>query len=176
MIIKRIEEFKLTPAQHHKISILLQQCFPSYPRKQSFYKQLPSFRYLVFQEKQLAAHLAVIHRLIKVDGKNFTIFGVSDFCVHPDFQRKKIASELLEKLETLGKKHSIDFITLIAQEQKVYKKNGFKTYDNDCRWLIINELQALGLAQRNLDNALMIKPLGKEKWAKGTVDFLGGLF
>ncbi|MEM6964067.1 MAG: GNAT family N-acetyltransferase [Bacteroidota bacterium] len=176
MIIKRIEEFKLTAAQHRKISWLLQQCFSVYPHQQSFYKQLPSFRYLVYQQKQLTAHLAIIHRLIKVNGKNFTIFGVSDFCVHPDFRRKKIASELLQTVETLGKKYAIDFIVLIAQEQNVYKKNGYQSCDNDCRWLIINELQALGVAKRTLENALMVKPLGQEKWEKGTVDFLGCLF
>ncbi len=83
---------------------------------------------------------------------------------------------MLQELETLGKKHKIDFITLIAQEQKFYKKNGFKVYNNDCRWLIINDKQSLGLAQRNLDNALMIKPLSGEKWNKEMVDFLGCLF
>ena len=83
---------------------------------------------------------------------------------------------LLEELENLGKKHKIDFITLIAQEKKIYKKNGFKVYNNDCRWLIINETQSLGLAQRNLDNALMVKPLNEKKWNNGMVDFQGCLF
>jgi len=176
MRIQRIEEFKINKKRHSEISELLQLCFSSYPADRSFYKQFPSFRYLVFEEKKLIAHLAIIHRMIKVGEENFVIFGVSDLCVHPDFQKNKIASVLLQELEVLGKKHHIDFIALIAQEQKFYKKNKFKVYNNDCRWLIINERQSLGLAQRNLDNALMIKSLGEKKWKDGMVDFLGCLF
>ena len=176
MKIRRFEEFKINKKQHFEISELLKLCFSSYPSNRSFYKQFPSFRYLVFEEKKLIAHLAIIHRMIKVGEENFIIFGVSDLCVHPDFQQKKIASVLLDDLEILGKKHKIDFITLIAQEQKFYKKNGFKVYNNDCRWLIINEIQSLGLAQRNLDNALMVKALSEKKWREGMVDFLGCLF
>lgn len=176
MKIQRIEEFKINKKQHSEISELLKLCFSSYPSNRSFYKQFPSFRYLVFEEKKFIAHLAIIHRMIKVGEENFIIFGVSDLCVHPNFQQKKIASVLLQKLETLGKKHKIDFITLIAQEQNFYKKNGFNVYNNDCRWLIINETQSLGLAQRNLDNSLMVKTLGEKKWKNGMVDFQGCLF
>lgn len=176
MKIQRIEEFKINKKQHLEISELLKLCFSSYPSNQSFYKQFPSFRFLVFEEKKLIAHLAIIHRLIKVGEDSAVIFGVSDLCVHPDFQHKKIASILLEKLENLGTKHKIDFITLIAQEQSFYKKNGFQAINNNCRWLIINETQSLGLAQRNLENALMIKPLTKKNWGDGMVDFQGCLF
>lgn len=176
MTIKRIEEFKITKNQHIQISELLKECFSAYPDNRSFYKQLPSFRYLIFNEKTLIAHLAIIHRMIKVGEKNFIIFGVSDLCVHPDFQHKKIASKLLSELETLGKKHKIDFIVLVAQDADFYKKNKYITKNNDCRWLIINEIQSLGLAQRNLGSALMIKSLGENKWNNGMVDFLGSLF
>ena len=176
MKIQRIEEFKVNKKQHLEISELLKLCFSSYPADRSFYKQFPSFRFLVFEEKKLIAHLAIIHRIIKVGEESVVIFGVSDLCVHPDFQHKKIASVLLEELESLGKKHKIDFITLIAQEQKFYKKNGFQAVNNDCRWLIINEIQSLGLAQRSLDNALMIKPLSEKNWGDGMVDFQGSLF
>lgn len=176
MRIQRIEEFKINKKKHTEISELLQLCFSSYPAHQSFYKQFPSFRFLVFKEKKLIAHLAIIHRLIKVGEENVIIFGVSDLCVHPDFQHKKIASVLLEELGSLGKKHKIDFITLIAQDQKFYKKNGFEAVNNNCRWLIINDTQALGLAQRSLGNALMIKTLSKKNWGKGMVDFQGCLF
>lgn len=176
MEIKRIEEFKLTSKQHLQINQLLQICFSAYPTDRTFYKQIPNFRFLVFKNKTIVGHLAIIHRMIKLGGKNFIIFGVSDLCVHPDFQHQKIASVLLQKLENLGRKHKIDFITLIAQEVDLYKKNEYEVFNNDCRWLIINETQTLGIAQRNLDNALMVKALGDKEWKEETVDFLGSLF
>ena len=176
MKIQRIEEYKINNIYHIQILELLKMCFSSYPSNQSLYKQFPSFRFLAFEEKKLVAHLAIIHRLIKIGGENAIIFGVSDLCVHPDFQNKKIASTFLDKLESLGKKHQINFITLIAQDQNLYKKNGFQKVNNNCRWLIINETQSLGVVQRNLDGALMIKALTKKRWGAGIVDFQGCLF
>jgi len=173
---RRIEEFKITKKQHSQIQTLLQICFSAYPNDRSFYKQIPSFRFLVFENKNLIGHLAIIHRMIRVGEENFTIFGVSDLCVHPDFQHKKIASALLQELELLGKKHNIDFVILIAQDQNFYKKNKYKPINNNCKWLIINDLQSLGLAKRNLENALMIKQLGEKKWQTGDIDFMGHIF
>ena len=184
MTTKRIEESKIKINQHLEIHQLLKQCFSAYPADRSFYKQFPSFRYLVYSlnteltvmGKKLVAHLAVIHRMIKVGDKNFSIFGVSDFCVHPDFQKNNVASVLLQELEKLGKKRGIDFIVLVAQEQDFYKKNHYQSHNNTCRWLIINDIQSLGLAQRSLNNALMVKALGDEEWGEGVVDFLGPMF
>ena len=64
----------------------------------------------------------------------------------------------------------------MAQDQDFYKKNKFRPLNNDCKWLVINNLQSLGIAQRNLDNALMIKPLSDKKWGEEMVDFMGPLF
>ena len=176
MKIHRLEEFFINQQQHQQIGELLQQCFSSYPKHRSFYKQVPNFRFLVFEKNNLIGHLAIIHRLIKVGQENFTIFGVSDLCVHPNYQQKNIASILLKDLEILGKDNNIDFILLIAQDQKFYLKNNYKSFNNNCRWLIINELESLGLTQRSLDSALMIKPLNQKKWNDGMVDFMGSLF
>ena len=59
MNIKRIEEFKLTNQQHQNIGDLLKECFSAYPADRSFYKQLPSFRFLVSEKKIIIAHLAL---------------------------------------------------------------------------------------------------------------------
>ena len=104
MKILRIEEFKINKKQHSEISELLKLCFSSYPSNRSFYKQFPSFRYLVFKENELIAHLAIIHRMIKVGEENFVIFGVSDLCVHPEFQQKKNCKCVVRRIRKLRKK------------------------------------------------------------------------
>ena len=176
MQIFRKEEFKINSKQQSDIRSLLQICFSSYPPDRSYFNQLPSFRFLVYHEKILIGHIAVVHRVIKFDEEVVTIFGVADLCVHPNFRDQDIASELLEKLENLGKKHSIDLIVLISKLNKLYKKSGFKKYNNKLKWLMTNQHQSFGIVHRSLDNSFLVKKITEKKLEKGTVDLLGSLF
>ncbi len=178
MRITRIEEFLLSDQQQKEIHQLLRQCFSEYPTDQSYYKQLPSFRLLAqpATDDTLIGHLALEHRLIERNGKVSRIFGVGDLCVSPEYQSKNVASSLLQHLETLARQAKIDFIVLISNEHEFYKKNGFQLVNNTCRWLIINNHQTIGVAQRRLENCLMVKALGTQKWEAETVDFLGHMF
>ena len=176
MKITRLEEFTIDNALSDEIQKLLKLCFSEYPQGRTFYKQIPTFRYLAWEGKQLVGHMAIEHRLINASGRKARIFGVADLCVSKSFQHKKIATTLLEKLENLGKKHHIDFILLIAQQHGLYQNNQFQLVQNTCRWVIINEFQTLGVGHRRLDDCLMIKPLGDMEWKEGLVDFLGYIF
>jgi len=176
MITKRIEEFEIDQATSDAIHELLRESFEEYPRARTYYKQVPTFRYLVYDNAILTGHLAVEHRMINVGGEPSCIFGVADLCVRDGYQDQKIASNLLEALETLGKKHQIDFIVLIAQNHQLYQNNGYQLSTNTCRWLMINEHQTLGVNHRNIDDCLMIKPLQNKQWNQGLIDFLGHIF
>lgn len=176
MDIQRIEEFKINNTQKKAIHQLLAECFSGYPKGRTYLKQLPSFRYLVYQKNQLIGHLAVEHRMIAMDQKPYAVFGVVDICIAADHRDKNIASTLLHQLEQLGIENNIDFVILTATEHSFYLKNGYKLFSNNCRWLFINEHQTLGVKNGHLSEALLIKPLGTVKWSKGIVDFLGTVF
>lgn len=176
MNISRIEEFKIPPAQHEQIHDLLQICFEGYPKGRTYFKQLPSFRYLAKQDNHLVAHLAVEHRMMAINQTPVRVFGVVDICVHPDFRQQKIASTLLHKLETLGRNHHIDFIVLTATDHDFYQKSGYTLHTNTCRWLLINNHQTLGVHNRQLNDCILVKALGQRKWLAGEVDFLGEVF
>lgn len=176
MEIERIEEFNITVTQKKEIHQLLAACFPGYPKGRTYYKQLPNFRYLVYHQKKLVGHLAVEHRMIAVDQTPCVIFGVVDICVALDFRQQQVAATLLQQLEQLGAENNIDFILLTATEPELYLKNGYQLYSNTCRWLFINEHQTLGVKNRHLAEALLVKPLKEKKWSTGIVDFLGTVF
>lgn len=173
---RRIEEFKIGEQTHTKIRDLLKRGFSEYPEGRSYYQQVPTFRYLVSEKKQLLAHMAVDYRVINMANEVVSIFGIGDFCVDPDFQSQQIASDLLKKVEAKARKANIDFLVLIAQEHGLYKKNGFCLQENTCRWLMINKQLTLGVGHRNISESLMVKALGKKKWQEGLVDFLGPIF
>lgn len=173
--LERVEEFAIGPSQQLGIKRLLKTAFPGYPDR-TFYRQLPDFRYLGYQNDQLMAHMAIEHRLLQNAGQLYQIFGVIDLCVDPHFQRLRIASYLLEQLTLLGQSHQIDFLVLLASQHQLYLDNGFQLVSNPCVWMMISNEQSMGLTRRSVKHSLMVKPIGGQVWNEGLVDFLGPIF
>ena len=176
MTTQRIEEHQISDTDHIKIQALFAQCFPEYPKERSFFKQVPSFRYLVWDEDVLVANLGVDHRMINMNDELVSIFGIVDLCVSIQFQSQQIASTLLAQLEELARQSNIDFLVLVTGEHQFYRKQGFELVQNTCRWLIINRDKSLGIGHRRISESLMVKPLGIKSWEEGLVDFLGVIF
>lgn len=176
MKLERLEEFQIDAQKEGHIAELLGQCFPDYPGGRIYLKQLPDFRYLCWESDGLIAHMAVEHRLVNNDGELFRIFGIVDLCVAEAFQHRKLASRLISELSILGLQHRVDFLVLMAKDHGLYLSNGFQAVSNNCRWLMIQEHQSLGIAQRRVQSSLMVKALGKKKWRPGLVDLLGHVF
>jgi predicted N-acetyltransferase YhbS len=173
---QRIEEFQINDQQQQAINRLLQEAFDSYPNHLIYANQLPSFRFLVWDNEKLVGHMAVEFRIVRVGEAIMRIFGIADLCVSIDYQQQNIASSLLQKLEKLGKQSQVDFILLIAQDHGVYEKNGFQLVSNPCRWLMINQQQTFGVGNRKLVDCLLVKQIGITKWQEGLVDLLGHIF
>lgn len=175
MKIDRIEEFQLEADIREQIAALLKEGFGVYPEGRSFYKQLPSFRFLAWDERTLVGHLAAEYRMVNVGGTPLPIFGVADLCVTPSRQQERIATQMLVKLEGLAKLSEVDFILLTGSEPNVYQGMGFTRIERPCRWLLLNNLKTLGVIRRSVNN-IMIKPLGNRGWPDGEIDFLGHIF
>ena len=114
--------------------------------------------------------------MIAIDQKPYPIFGVVDICVSNQHRGKNIAATLLQHLEKLGIENKIDFIMLTANEHHLYLNNGYELFSNSCRWLFINEHQTLGVKNRFLPEAVLVKPLAEKRWSEGILDFLGTVF
>ena len=127
MRIDRIEEFKVSQEIHQIIHDLLSQCFPDYPKDRIYFKQVPDFRYLVWEKKQLIAHMAVEYRVINVAESTMRIFGIVDLCVSAKYQSRKIASYLISELESLAGEQTVDFMVLIAEKHNLYEKKWVQT-------------------------------------------------
>ena len=107
--IKRFTEFEISSNLHSQIIKLKNKCFPDCQKPRSYYKQLPHFRFLVFEGENLIGHMGVDHRVILVGETPNYIFGIIDLCIDINFQNKNIASTLLEEITILGLKNNIDF-------------------------------------------------------------------
>ena len=176
MKIIRTIEFDISKENHKRITDLKNLSFPETKRSRSYFKQLPHFRYLVFAEEELIAHMGVDHRVISVNASVFTIFGVVALCVRPDYQQQGIASKLLTLITELAKEKSIDFLFLVPHDNRIYLKNGFEAVSQECIWLGIEDHQNCGVLTETIEEGFMIKQTGNKLWKDKTVDLLGYMF
>lgn len=174
--IEIIEEYKLSKSHQEKIALLLQKSFPSYPKGQYFYNQLPTFRYLVWNDTNLIGHAGIDYRIIRVGDKIFKVFGMVDLCVDEKYQSQKIGSSLLMKIELQAKTYEIDFLLLVAEQLDLYVKHGFNIVENTSKWLMLKKQHSFGILHRQLKNCILYKSVNGKKWTEGTLDFLGTVF
>ena len=176
MKILRKVEFDIESKIHFQITNLRNSCFTDYRVDRSYYKQLPHFRYLVFEENLLIGHMGIDHRVISVADSALTIFGVIDLCIHEDYRQRGIASNLLDSVFELATMSSIDFILLISDKKKLYLSKGFTTISQYCSWMRIDEHKNYGIAFERIENEIMVKQIGRKKWPDGPIDLLGYMF
>jgi hypothetical protein len=75
----------------------------------------------------------------------------------------------------LARSAGVDAIVLVADDSRVYDAAGYSMVENSARWVMINDHETIGIAERPLAG-LMVKMLGTKTWQPGLVDFLGYLF
>lgn len=177
MNIIRSIEFDIIEETHQQITELRNTCFPAENNKpRSYYKQLPHFRYLVFVENILVAHMGVDHRVIRAGDSVFSIFGVIDLCVKSSYRQQGIASQLLSLLTELAREKSIDFLFVVVRDNRIYLKNDFHNISHYCSWLRIHEHKNYGVAVEKITDEFMVKQTGDRTWIDEPIDLLGYMF
>jgi GNAT superfamily N-acetyltransferase len=97
-------------------------------------------------------------------------------CVKPSHQGKGIASKLLNEITELAKKKSIDFLFLVAADNRLYLKNNFKAVSQECHWLGIEDHVNCGVLIETIEEDFMIKQIGNKPWVDKPIDLLGYMF
>lgn len=173
---EQIEEYAIDPSTADHIRQLLQESFPAYPDGRTYFRQVPSFRYLVWDGSVLAAQMGVDFRIMNNAGQLVRTFGIVDLCVRAEYRHRGIGADLLDQLEELGRQHRIDFLVLWARDRTFYQKKGFVEVNNPCKWLLIQSNESHGIVHRRFGDGLMVLRLGTKSWRPGTLDYLGHIF
>jgi GNAT superfamily N-acetyltransferase len=175
MTIARVAEAEIREDLRRQLQALLQACFAEYPSR-SYFKLPPHFRYLAMTEGALAAQMGVELRVIRVGGTVVRTFGVVDLCVRKSDRSGGLAGRLLAEVTGFARSCGIDFVILFADDDRLYRRNGWVRAGNPCSWVKIHDHSTLGLAIAEDTNALMVKVIGDRAWPEGEVDLLGHLF
>jgi GNAT superfamily N-acetyltransferase len=172
----KIDESDIDAQLEKSILGLLIESFPAlYPQDRIYYKQMPHFRYLVYDEKVLVAHVGLDYRIMNLNGIAIKVLGIIDLCVKKEYRGKNVASDLLNEVDAFSRMHNIDFLLLFADIDGLYHKNGFVGVKNVCKWLKIDEHRTLGVGEEVVEE-LMIKKTGSKDWQDGVLDMLGYLY
>jgi GNAT superfamily N-acetyltransferase len=173
--VKRFPEAEINPELHRALEDLLGACFPGYPAR-SYFKIPPHFRYVVTDGAVAQAQMGVELRVIRVGDQILRTFGVVDLCVRDDRRGQGLAGRLLAEATAYAAACGMDFVLLFADEDSLYRRNGFVRVDNPLTWVKINDHATIGLARAVTPHELMVRPVGGAVWPSGEIDLLGHVF
>ncbi len=172
-----VSEYAIDQTETSEISRLLDECFPDTFDGRSYFKQLPHFRYLAYQDEKIVGQLGIDHRVINIEGKIVRIFGLIDLCVLPAYRRSGIASNLLHTAEMQARCAQVDFLVLMGDNDTIYKAHGFNRVSPAMtKWLAVENVESVSIIERDLSDFFLVKSLSTEEWPKGKIDMLGYLF
>lgn len=174
--IEQVDEYAIDADTAQQIGHLLEESFPAYPQDRIYFRQVPTFRLIVKSEDQIIGQVGIDFRIMNNDNQLLRTFGIVDLCVRESARHKGIAAALIDRVESIGRNHDIDFLILWAKDQPFYEKRGFQEVNNPCRWLLIQNHQSYGLVHRRFGEGLMVMRLAEKEWRNGTLDYLGHIF
>lgn len=114
---------------------LIKLCFGYEATIKQVNKMRKKYKTIIFKDEEKVIASALINN--KYDYiKGVYIYEIDYFCVHPDYQRKGLATKLLEKIEIMAHNNNVSYITLTSSKkrvgaQKFYKKSGFEKKDTN---------------------------------------------
>ena len=179
MKIEFVPELQIDQSTSNAISVLLGQCFTGEGHEgRDYFKQLPHYRLLAYEDERLVGHLGVDLRVMNLNGQAVTVFGAIDVCVSPDRQGSGIGSELLRQFETIARdSNRVDFLFLVAKNTAIYESLGFKKTNLRTKWLKIDQHKNYGVGNELITDAFFLfKAISDTQWKDGELDLLGYMY
>ncbi len=177
MIFELTDEFRLDKETKKQIADLLKICFPEEEfNGRTYFKQLPHYRLVLKEDEKLIGQLGLDYRVMTLGGQPITVLGIIDLTILPDFQGQGLGTKLLNELDNIVTKcaDNIDFLFLVADKHKFYENCGYKLIKQKVKWLTIEDHINYGLQEKEFTDCLMIKQIGKIKWAENVeLDMFG---
>jgi predicted N-acetyltransferase YhbS len=95
------------------------------------FHQEPYFHRFIIKNKvgDIIAHLGVHEKEVMSEDKYYSVAGIGDVCVHPDYQGRGLLSELFNFLhQWLKNKHFL--FTLLFGDARIYTSQGYLNTNN----------------------------------------------
>lgn len=180
MRLEFINEFQIDQSTSEKLNALLQKCFPEVDYEQrDYFKQLPHYRILLWQEQQIIGQLGIDFRVMRLNENAVNVFGLIDLCVDPEFRAKGLAKALLAEFERIARtgSYKVDFLFLVSDSPEFYEKLGYKRSKLTSTWLKMDRHSSYGLGKEQIqDVSFLVKSISNKIWEDGDLDMLGYMY
>lgn len=177
MRIEQHLEMTVSESMDTELIELLRHAFPSIYPNRRYFKQLPHFRLIAYEDEQIIGQVGLDFRVMNMNGKPIHVLGIIDLCVREEVRGRGVGRTLMEKVIDLGETYLVDFLLLFADRPDLYERVGFHKVSNTCTWLQIDDENQTtrGIGEATFEE-LMIRQVGDKWWAGGTLDLLGYLY
>ena len=176
--IKVIKEKDVTSEQDLQIKKLLCQCFPKditvFSKTRYWNNITPKFSVVLYDCSEIIAQLATIDRVIKISEKDYSVAGISNVCVNPNYQGKGLSKKiLLHAIDWVKKDYDIGLLFCKFKLKELYNKLGWLPVENEN--LIIQSEKGVEskLLLGKTNEILMYYPLAIKELPEGTINFKG---
>ena len=167
-----IHEFDVTPEDHIAFSSHIRAAFAensASPGDRSYFFEPPHLRVVCRVDGEVAGHLALFLRTLRVGEINANTAAVGDVSVAKAHRRKGIALELVKRAIRIGETTGLDFLWL-AGDQNIYAEAGFVAINN----VVTRVSWETGALVTNDQHDLMVHDLDGWDWEEDDpVNLLG---
>jgi predicted N-acetyltransferase YhbS len=175
MIIERIPEWQLQPADEAQIAALLARCFPTDFGGRSFFQIRQHLRLAHRTEGRIIGHMALQFRAMRIGSRLITVAGLADVATDPDHRGKGIASGLLQTALAEARTSPAECVLLFGTAA-LYHAAGFRPVTNPMVWMEARGARTHAI-HREPAESLMVLPLRDTDWdATARLDLLGPTF
>jgi predicted N-acetyltransferase YhbS len=164
MDISYLPDTQVDDALDTELRTLLTRCFGDVFKDKRHYYELPAHRWLVRDEGELIAHLAVHDKTFEHEGTNIPFLGIAEVCVAPSHRGRGLVRAMLQAAETQFS--TVPFAILLG-DPGVYSSSGYHMVDT------------IYFPDRDAENPnpdTMVKALGAAAWPSGKVVIEGPPF
>ncbi len=170
MRIDFVNEFELTESMQKQAAQLLCMCFPetyNEGKPLHYFKQLPNYRLLLTRDEVLIGQMGIDYRVMSLNNKPVTVFGVIGITIHPDYQGKGYGTTLMQEYINIANnhKHNIDFLFLVTDKPAFYERMGFLKTNPTVTWMKIHKGTTHSIGHEQIDDShFMYKNISGKKW------------
>lgn len=129
----------------------------------------PNWLILGRLDGRIVSLVCVLYREVQINQQVIPVGGVGGVATHPDFQRRGLAGQLMERTATfLHDELEVPFGLLVCSDLRVhyYQKFGWQLVEDP----MVFDWRGI---KRVFNENTMILPLGSQSWPRGTVDLRG---
>ena len=145
--------------ERKQIGDLLLEAFGEFFENRIFFKQIPHERIILLRRGEVVAQCGIDYRAMRADDRIIYTLGVVDLCVRQTLRGRGLGERLLREVIEEAGSRAVDYVLLVAEDGRLYRRVGFAPLSAEMRWLAVEDLHSVTVVQETLQNEMYSLPI-----------------